>query len=154
MVQANFRFLPYYQDEFSPWDYLVMGVYGLIVIISLFGNGLVFSVIIRTRWFSCIIKLLLLPVLLFLHFDLTSAPDLNHFHSLDATNSTPAPSQTPAHHHQPVHRQPIPGRPPHDHLQHPLHGGQDHAGRLALRSPHVLHRSLRSGRHVILRLVT
>jgi hypothetical protein len=26
-----------------------MGVYGLIVLISLFGNGLVFSVIIRTR---------------------------------------------------------------------------------------------------------
>ena len=37
------------QDDFTAWDYLVMGVYGLIVVISLFGNGLVFSVIIRTR---------------------------------------------------------------------------------------------------------
>ena len=37
------------QDDFTAWDYLVMCVYGLIVVISLFGNGLVFSVIIRTR---------------------------------------------------------------------------------------------------------
>ena len=39
----------HHQDDFTAWDYLVMGVYGLIVLISLFGNGLVFSVIVRTR---------------------------------------------------------------------------------------------------------
>ena len=38
------------QDDFTAWDYLVMCIYGLIVVISLFGNGLVFSVIIRTRY--------------------------------------------------------------------------------------------------------
>ena len=38
------------QDDFTAWDYLVICIYGLIVVISLFGNGLVFSVIIRTRY--------------------------------------------------------------------------------------------------------
>jgi len=42
-------FCKLFQDDFTAWDYLVMCIYGLIVVISLFGNGLVFSVIIRTR---------------------------------------------------------------------------------------------------------
>ena len=42
-------FEPFLKDEFTVWDYLIMVVYGLIVIISLFGNLLVFSVIIKTR---------------------------------------------------------------------------------------------------------
>ena len=37
------------QDEFTVADYVIMAVYGLIIVISLFGNFLVFSVIIKTR---------------------------------------------------------------------------------------------------------
>ena len=37
------------QEEFQVKDYLIMCVYGLIVLVSLFGNFLVFSVILRTR---------------------------------------------------------------------------------------------------------
>ena len=37
------------QEEFQVEDYLIMCVYGLIVLVSLFGNFLVFSVILRTR---------------------------------------------------------------------------------------------------------
>ena len=37
------------QEDFKASDYLIMCLYGLIILISLFGNFLVFSVIIRTR---------------------------------------------------------------------------------------------------------
>ena len=40
---------PLLQEEFQVKDYLIMCVYGLIVLVSLFGNFLVFSVILRTR---------------------------------------------------------------------------------------------------------
>ena len=40
---------PSLQEEFEVKDYLIMCVYGLIVLVSLFGNFLVFSVILRTR---------------------------------------------------------------------------------------------------------
>ena len=57
-VTFNILYIHYaLQDDFTAWDYLVMGVYGLIVVISLFGNGLVFSVIIRTRSVLTIITL-------------------------------------------------------------------------------------------------
>ena len=38
-----------FQEDFKVTDYLIMCLYGLIIVISLFGNFLVFSVIIRTR---------------------------------------------------------------------------------------------------------
>ena len=49
IIDSHCHCVNFYQEDFKVTDYLIMCLYGLIIVISLFGNFLVFSVIIRTR---------------------------------------------------------------------------------------------------------